>query len=217
MKCINCGEELSEGMLFCTSCGTKVENVQENVEPTNSSADFQQPTFSENEGQTVVQNDSVQIPATEPAPAPQNFGTQQYQQPAPQPMPAQPVQPQGAAYGTTPPVQAAPVSPKPVDPGKNLGMASMILGGVSLFFSVILGFLTFFFIPVNLVALGCGIAGVITGMKSKKASIESGNVQSGVAKGGFICSIVGLIFGAILTILGVGFILLFILGAMFGS
>lgn len=126
-------------------------------------------------------------PAPQPQyPAQSGAPTQQY---SVNNVPVQPPVPQ--------PYQPPVSQPRPVDPGKNTGVASLILGIVSLVFSW-----TF------LIGIGCGIAGIITAVKSKKATLNARMIPSGLPKGGLICSIIGLV----LTVgLAVAKILLFLL------
>ena len=122
--------------------------------------------------------------------------------------------PQGYAY-QQPPYPPPPVyaPPAPVNPGKGLAIASLILGIVSIVFGVLFG-------GGILVSLGCGIAGVITGVKSKKASIEAGMNALGMQTGGFICSVIGLIGGIIWVLIYILYFIIIIfvpLIAMAGS
>ena len=207
MKCLACGAELPEGTIFCTSCGTKLEPVQDAFKQP-AADNFSQPDFQQPAADNFSQPDFQQ-------PSADNFSQTSYDQPAPAPYAAAP---QSDPYGAVPQSApySAPVKPAVVDPGKNLGIASLILGIISVVFTVILGFLSFFFIPTNLVSIGCGIAGIVTGSKAKKACEAAGVTPSGMAKGGFICSAIGLVLGALLTVAIVGFFLIILLSAMSG-
>lgn len=72
-------------------------------------------------------------------------------------------------------------------PGKSAAVASLVLGIVSLVF--------WFFGYGALVSVICGIVGLICASSSKKAGFEGG-----IRKGGFVCSLIGLIGGAIVFV-----------------
>ncbi len=122
-----------------------------------------------------------------------------YQQGAYPPPPANYVQ---SSY--QPPYPPPPVYAQPVNPGKNLAIASLVLGIVAIAFGVLFG-------GGLIVSLGCGIAGIITGVKSKKASIEAGMNALGMQTGGMVCSVIGLILGIIWALLSLLYVVIIIM------
>jgi hypothetical protein len=80
----------------------------------------------------------------------------------------------------------APAAPKT---SGGIGIIALVLGIISIFFGAILGYLVFF-APIGIIL---GIVGLVLAVKSKK----TGNTM---ATGALICSIIGLVFSAIMTL-----------------
>lgn len=78
-------------------------------------------------------------------------------------------------------------------PGKGKATASLVLGIISLVCGIFGSFLI-----TALIGIGCGIAGIILGSQAKKELPEG--YPSGTAKGGLICSIIGLVLSAIVFV-----------------
>ena len=74
-----------------------------------------------------------------------------------------------------------------VVPGKGAAIGSLVLGIVSV---------VFWFLGVgSIVSIVCGIIGLILASKSKKDGFEGG-----IRTGGFVCSLIGLIGGALVFV-----------------
>ncbi len=74
-----------------------------------------------------------------------------------------------------------------VIPGKGAAIASLVLGIISVVF--------WFFGIGSLVSIVCGIIGLILASNAKKAGFEGG-----IRTGGFVCSLIGLIGGALVFV-----------------
>jgi len=100
--------------------------------------------------------------------------------------------------------QAPPPPPLPPNyPGKQMLMISVICGGASLALAIIFSWVLSFVHPVaGAVAAGLGFVASIIGLV---AAVMGGNqakqvgIQSGLATAGLVLSIVGMVFGLILT------------------
>lgn len=79
------------------------------------------------------------------------------------------------------------VVPPVEQPGRGLAIASLVLGIISIVFCM-----------TGWVAVVCGIIGLVLAHMSKK----QGNT-SGVRTGGFVCSLIGLIIGAIILLIAI--------------
>ncbi len=86
------------------------------------------------------------------------------------------------SYGTQP--HSAPMPAYVAKPGKGLGIASMVLGIISLPFNLIFAFIVFMAIPVPVTSI---VLGSISLYKSKQAGIKNGMAISGI-----VCSIIAL-------------------------
>lgn len=94
---------------------------------------------------------------------------------------------------------------RPADPGKDLAVVSLVLGIISFVFAVLFG-------GGIIVSIGCGIAAIITGVKSKNKSLAAGLKQNDMQAAGFIFSVIGLCGGivwAVIDIFYIGFTVLF--------
>ena len=74
MKCLACGAELPEGTIFCTSCGTKLEPVQDAFKQP-AADNFSQPDFQQPVADNFSQPDFQQ-------PVADNFSQPDFQQPS---------------------------------------------------------------------------------------------------------------------------------------
>jgi hypothetical protein len=91
------------------------------------------------------------------------------------------------------------------DAGHTFGVASLILGILSIV------------VPNGIIV---PIIGLVLGLKSKKRSAATGVAPLGVASGGVVCSIIGLVLGAIITvfvIIYIGVVFIMIQEMMSGS
>lgn len=88
-----------------------------------------------------------------------------------------------------------------------MAIASLVLGIASLFFGTVMQ-LT----GIGWIGIICGIVGIVLGVIAKKHLMAAGQ-PAGMAKAGFILSIIGLVLSCILFILViVGIIALFAIG-----
>jgi hypothetical protein len=109
----------------------------------------------------------------------------------PQPPEQQPEQPTYQQQPYQQPPYQQPYQQPPVDPGKGLSIAALVLG--------ICGFV----VPFG--GLVCSIVGLILGLQGKKKS-EAVGIQSGIAKAGIILSIIGIALSVLWIVLCVGLI-----------
>lgn len=133
--CTGCGKELSEGILFCTECGTKV--------PAETSAPIEPPAAPVTPP-AATENEQVPPPVSQPVHTPPKVEPQPQPQPQPQPVYQQ------AAYAPPPPQQtyqtytqppAQPAYPQPqATPSKVVGTGAFF-GLMFLFAIPIIGWL----------------------------------------------------------------------------
>lgn len=169
MNCKYCGAEIGAFDSNCSVCGASVNDATNTAQPANTQPDYtqnnyQQPTY------------------------PQNT----YQQPAYQ----QPVYPQDGYQQPYQPANYQPIPPQPAvnDPGKGLGIASMVLGIVGFVFYCCLGGVTFG--VTTLIAPICLLIGLILGIVGKSKSKTVGE-KNAPAIAGIVLSAIPLALGLI--------------------
>lgn len=171
MKCQFCGADIGDFDRNCPLCGATVDKDSATTvnQPVNPQANYQQPANPQGNYQQPTY--------------PQN----NYQNNIPQ----QPYQPTN--YQPTNIPEAA-----PADPGKGLGIASMVLGIVGFVFCCCLG--TFTFGVTTLIAPLCLIVGLILGIVGKSKSKTVGG-KNAPATAGIVLSAIPLALGLIAVLL----------------
>ena len=89
----------------------------------------------------------------------------------------------------TPIVVAAPAVEAPVDDGKKLSIAALVLG--------ILGIVGGYIPVVCYFTLVCSILGIVLGVKGRKLSVAAYGKASGLATAGLVLGIIGTAFAAL--------------------
>ena len=185
MNCKYCGAEIGAFDSNCSVCGASVNDTttgqSANQQPTNQQPAYTQPTYPQGGYQQPTYPQGGYQQPVYPQDGYQPTGYQQ------------PYQPTGA------PMQAV-----PADPGKGLGIASMVLGIVGFVFCCCLGGFTFG--VTTLIAPFCLIIGLILGIvgKSKSKTVGAKNAPA----------IAGIVLSAIPLALGLIAVLVI---ALFGS
>ncbi len=213
MICPTCGSHLNDDLKFCTQCGTPLTNaapatpyapVDDNptelftetpaYEPSVAQADVYQPNtapVADVYQPGVAQAPYEAAPAYEPAPA--YNATTAYDAPAQY----------GQDYAT---FNSAPVEPVEEKKGGKLGL---IFGIISLVFGVI-----------SPICCCCGLVGAIFGIVLSLIAVVTGIVgiikSKNGSKAGKIMAIIGLIFGALVLVASIGY-LIFLLVAGAGA
>ena len=80
-------------------------------------------------------------------------------------------------------------TPAPVNNGKNLSVAALILG--------ILGIIGGWFPIIQYFTTVCAILGIVFGVKGRKKSVEAEGKASGLATAGLVLGIIGTAFAAL--------------------
>ena len=185
MFCKNCGNEIKEGK-FCGACGTPVEEPVA-AEPVAAEPVAAEPVAAEPVAAEPVAAEPV---AAEPVAAEPVAAEPVAAEPvAAEPVAAEPVAAEPVV--AEPAAPAAPVAPNAtVDPGKNGGLISMILGIVGLALGSICSCLLACL--GGILPLACAITGLVLGIQAKKKSAEAGfkNTQAQI---GMILSIVAIV------------------------
>ena len=194
--CTQCGKQLDDDALFCTSCGTRTAPAAvpvPEVEP--EPVPVPEP---------VVEPEIVReyVPEPEPVPVPEPVPDYTFPDPAPAPVYTAPQ----ATYSQ--PVQAAPAahSPGKIIAGFILGISALALGGIAAICSFCalipyagVGAMVYGII-LGLFAVGCGIAGLIISGKALATDPDSKKARLGKT-----FSLIGLIVGGASILLSIIF------------
>ncbi len=166
MFCLKCGTQNADGVQFCAGCGAPMLT------------ETAQPIPPESVNPPMPEQAAVPTPEATTAPAFEQTPTYQQSVPPVQPQAFPPVQQQ--PIPPVPPVQVVYQVAAPPVPGKGLGIASMVVGIVSLVLFC-----------EWIIAIPCGILGIILGAVGKSKAKAAG-IQNGPALAGIICSSIGL-------------------------
>lgn len=210
MFCTECGTKMPDDAQVCPSCGApafgaeaqpqveEVETAAVEVIPPVAAPVMAEPVVVEAiPAPAVAEPVAPEAPAA-PAPADEIPMAIPVAQPAPVQPPQPTPQPNFVAQPTpsySQPHTSAPAAPVPpaasaapadvAAPGKGLAIASLICGIIA----IILSWLPF----INALGIVTGIASVITGIMAMKKT-PAGMPGRGLAIGGLVCGIVGLLF-----------------------
>ena len=186
--CTQCGNQLEDDALFCTSCGAKAAPA---------AAPVPEPI-----PEPVVEPEIVREYVPEPEPIPEPVPS--YTVPTPAPAPAygapqasysQPVQPAQAAH-----------SPGKIIAGFILGICALAMGGLTALFAFCAlipyagAAMMVYAVIFGLFAVGCGIAGLI--ISGKALVTDPDNKKARLGK---TFSLIGLIVGGASMLLGIIF------------
>ena len=191
MLCRQCGTELNAGAAFCALCGSRVEAEPEYVIPTIDSApapDYYTAVPGYGAPATNYHahphaQPSSQTPYTQPA------GQNAYTQPSGQTPYTQPGVQNNYPQGTWQPPYVPPAQGYYYydNPGKSLAIASLVLGILSL--------------VVAYFGLVLGIIGLALGISARKKSREAAMPPPGLATGGIVTSLIGVVISSFLIVI----------------
>jgi len=200
MICPKCGTENNDQRSFCYKCGAMFRSYRTPA-PTAPSVPTPAQNINQTEGPAPVvdqqQSNAPTVPPCAPAPAPDTNTSPAVPTvppiPTAQPVPTAPhvptAQPPYNTYGY--PAYQIVQKPKVPVPGNGLGIASMILGILSL----VMCCLYFLSIPLAIVGL---VLGCVSYSKAKKAG-----ASNGMAIAGIICSCISLVFWLIVLFVAI--------------